>query len=92
MKKAVIRFDPHALYRLIERSRSFGVPEEESRQRVLLTIRTGNRSQKHRSKRHSTFYRYFEDNLSYFVICRRYKKNNQRLFIVKTVIIERGRP
>jgi hypothetical protein len=89
LKKARVRFDHHAEYRLAERSELFGLAAEESRRRVLVTIMTG-RVNRHGSK--VTYYRFFHDNLTYYVIGKEYRNEVQRRVFVKTSIIKRGRP
>lgn len=76
----------HALFRLIERGQKFGLSYFEARERAFKTVKRGRvAKRKHKSK--LTYYHYFQDNLSFYVICG--KVGNKVL--IKSVIIEEGR-
>ncbi len=88
----VIDFDPHALYRLYERGSQFGLDPYEAQRRAQETILSGQfASRKHLSKIHRTYYRYFSDNLSFYVVCKEIDLDEPTTHLVKTIIIERGR-
>lgn len=89
-----IKFEAHALIRLTQRSARYGLSHEEAKERVIETIKAGKKSQrKHKSRirRRTAYYRYFSDNLSFYVICKENKFGMGKKYIVKTVIIEKGR-
>lgn len=76
----------HALFRLVERGQKFGLNYFEARERAFQTVRRGKISKrKHKSR--LTYYHYFPDNLSLYVICE--KVGNK--ILIKSVIIEKGR-
>ena len=86
MKRIVI--EKHALLRIAERSIIFGLSEEEITKRVFQTVQNRKHSvRKHHSWKHKTYYHYFHDNLSLYVIC----SESEHKIVVKTVIIEEGR-
>lgn len=73
---------------MLERGLKYGLDYYETKDRAYTTIRTGKiANRKHSSGRYSTYYRYFNDNMSFYVICRELR--NQVL--IKTVIIEEGK-
>lgn len=91
-KKKIIRIDTHALLRLLHRGEAFGLNFEESHERAFITILQDVLSKrKHLSKDHRNYYHYFNDNLSFYVICEEIDEFHQIKCTIKTVIIERGR-
>ncbi len=90
----VIVFTRHAFSRLVERARHYGLSPYEARKRVMQTIKVGNLSKrKHLAKRHchNTYYHYFKDGLSFYVICKEREFEDFTKYFVKTMIIEKGR-
>lgn len=88
-----VKFGAHAFDRLIQRSCQYGLSWREARDRVFETIKTGKKSKrKHKSRirGRTTYYRYFNDNLSFYVICKENIGVNKK-YLIKTVIIEQGR-
>ena len=93
MKKPLaIDFDFHAVFRLAQRSIEFGLTYEQARERTLKTVQLGHLAKrKHLSKYHKTYYHYFGDNLSFYVICKEIDSDKPTTHLIKTVIIEMGR-
>ncbi|MBI4918304.1 hypothetical protein HY837_00100 [archaeon] len=91
-KDRVIDVEMHAFFRMIERGAQLGLDYLETKNRAFQTIKNGKKSnRKHLSRNHFTYYFYFNDNLSFYVIC---QERENRLFtniLIKTVIIEYGR-
>lgn len=88
----IIHIETHALLRIIERGERFGLTFEETKERVFQVIKTGScPNKKHLSINHCTYYKYFNDNLSFYVICEEKKGEFQNKILVKTIIIEEGR-
>ena len=83
----IIRFNRHAMKRLIWRSCLIGMDPEEAFIRINETITEGRISRTKHSKRNKIYYRYYHDNFSFFVFVHKQKK----FWIIKTIIIERGR-
>ena len=91
-KKKIIDIESHAFLRMLERGTKFGLSYYECKDRVFKTVRLGNLAKrKHLSKNYITYYNYFQDNLSFYVIC--YEKDYSEFIkiLIKTVIIEKGR-
>ncbi|MEK6972469.1 MAG: hypothetical protein AABW72_00315 [archaeon] len=89
-----IKFEAHALMRLRQRSCQYGLSFQEARKRIIETIKTRNRTKKkHIAKTmwYVTYYRYFSDNLSFYVICKENKFGVNKKYLIKTIIIEYGR-
>ena len=82
---AKIRFTAHALRRLEERSHQFGISPVEFHKRIRETILLGRCSKS--SIQNKVYCRYYNDNLSFFVVCKRMPDG----FKVETVIIKIGR-
>jgi hypothetical protein len=82
-----IDLEEHAFVRLTDRSCQFGLDIYEALERVTQTISESKLSKSKYSRCHLIYYKYFHDNLSFFVVCRKCKKG----FVVKTVIITEGR-
>jgi len=82
-----IDYDSHALKRLIKRSCYFGIDQEEAFIRVRETLAESRRSKTKYSKCNHVYYKYYYDNISFFVVV--HKKN--ACWIIKTVIMKRGR-
>ena len=73
---------------MLERGLQHRLDYHETKNRVYNTVRSAKFSKrKHLSRRHKTYYNYFNDNLSFYVICKEHK--NQ--ILIKTVIIEKGK-
>ena len=83
-----IHIESHAFFRMLERGNKFGLDYYETKKRAYSTIRNGKITKyKHKSVKHMTYYSYFSDNLSFYVICG--EKENH--ILIKSVIIERRR-
>ncbi len=83
-----IRISTHCAFRAIERGLAYNLDYQETHDRIMLTARSGRKSKKHNSHGSVTYYRYFPDNLTFYVVC--IKKGG--IMLIKTVIIEKGRP
>lgn len=91
-KKRVIDIEEHALLRAEERGTRYGLNYIETNERIFRTVRYGKPAKrKHLSRRGVTYYHYFEDNLSFYVICLETEFPEYVKAIIKTVIIEEGR-
>jgi len=92
MPKKVIDIDAHAFFRMVERGIRFGLNLYETQQRAFQTVRAGKCSNyKHKSKHHTTYYSYFHDNLSFYVVCKEKLCESYIKVLIKTIIVERGR-
>ena len=92
MKEKIIDVEGHCLFRMIERGVKCGLGYEETKRRAFETVRrSGASKRKHRSRRNKTYYAYFEDNLSFYVICKEKEYEKYKKVVIKTVIIEQGR-
>ena len=91
-KKKIIDIEAHALFRALERGPRFGLNYYETKERAFNTIRIGRLAKrKHLSKRFKTYYMYFNDNLSFYVICQEEEFDKYAKCLIRTVIIEEGR-
>lgn len=92
LKKKIIDIETHALFRMLERGSEFGLDYYETKNRAFKTARLGNLAKrKHLSRRNKTYYNYFKDNLSFYVICQEKEFENHVKCLIRTVIIEKGR-
>ncbi len=92
MKKKIIDIEAHALFRMLERGSEFNLGYYETKARVFKTARSGKLAKrKHISKRNKTYYHYFKDNLSFYVICQEKEFEEYVKCLIRTVIIEKGR-
>ncbi len=92
MKKKIIDIEAHALFRMLERGSEFGLDYYETKDRAFKTVRLGKLSKrKHLSKKNKTYYHYYQDNLSFYVICFEKEFDKYVKYLIRTVIIERGR-
>ena len=92
MKKKIIDIEAHAFFRLMERGTQFGLGFEETKERAFNAVRNGKVSaRKHRSRKGKTYYCYFKDNLSFYVMCQEKEYDDYVKVLIKTVIIEEGR-
>ena len=92
LKKKIIDIESHALFRMLERGTKFGLDYYETKNRAFGTVRLGKLSKrKHLSKNNKTYYQYFRDNLSFYVICQEKEFEDYVKCLIRTVIIERGR-
>ncbi len=87
MKK--IFFDDHSIRRLVQRSSKFSLDVFDARKRACEAILCGNISKTKKSRRRTVFYRYYHDNLSFFVFCIENKRRGS--YEVKSIIIQEGR-
>ena len=91
-KKKIIDIEAHAFLRMLERGTQFGLDHYETKERAFRAVRIGNKSKrKHLSKRNLTYYHYFKDNLSFYVICKEKEFDDYIKVLIKTIIIEEGR-
>ncbi len=91
-KKKIIDIEAHALFRMLERGQQFNLSYDETQERAFKAVQTGNLAKrKHFSSRGKTYYHYFQDNLSFYVICRERELEEYLKILIKTVIIEEGR-
>jgi len=91
-KEKVIDIEAHAFLRMLERGAKFGLNYYECKDRAFKSVRLGNLAKrKHLSKNYITYYNYFQDNLSFYVICYEKEYNEFIKVLIKTVIIEKGR-
>lgn len=90
--KKIIDIEAHALFRMLERGLKFGLDYCEMKERAFNTVRLGKLTKrKHISKMHKTYYQYFKDNLSFYVVCKEKIFQDYIKYLIKTVIIEQGR-
>jgi len=84
--------ETHAFFRILERGSEFGLSYYEIKDRVFKTVRLGKLAKrKHLSRKNKTYYQYFKDNLSFYVICQEGEFEDYIKYLIKTVIIEKGR-
>ncbi len=92
MKEKIIDIDTHAFFRMLERGTGYGLDFHETKERAFQTVRLGSQAiKKHQSKQGPTYYHYFHDNLSFYVICKEKEFPTYIKTLIKTVIIEKGR-
>lgn len=92
LKKKIVDIETHAFFRMLERGSKFGLDYYETKHRALGTVRLGKLSKrKHLSKRNKTYYQYFKDNLSFYVISQEKEYDDYIKCLIRTVIIEIGR-
>lgn len=90
--KKIIDIDAHAFFRMLERGSEHGLDYYETKNRAFKAVISGKLSKrKHLSKKHKTYCCYFEDNLSFYVICQEKEFENYTKCLIRTVIIEEGR-
>lgn len=91
-KEKIIDIDAHVFLRMLERGAKHGLSYYECKDRAFKTVRIGNSAKrKHLSKNYKTYYSYFKDNLSFYVICQERAYDKFIKVLIKTVIIEKGR-
>ncbi len=92
VKELIIDIETHAFFRMLERGAQFGLEYYETKDRAFKTIKNGKKSnRKHLSNKHVTYCSYFNDNLSFYVVCREKEDLCYKWVLIKTVIIENGR-
>ena len=92
LKKKIIDIEAHALFRMLERGSEFGLDYYETKDRVFKTAKLGKLAKrKHISKKNKTYYTYFKDNTSFYVICQEQDFEEYIKCLIRTVIIEKGR-
>ena len=92
LKKKIIDIEAHALFRMLERGSEFGLNYYETKDRAFKTARLGKLAKrKHLSGKNKTYYRYFNDNLSFYVVCQEKEFEDYIKCLIRTVIIEEGR-
>ncbi len=88
-KEKVIDIDAHAHIRLMQRAIQFGLSCEDAKERAFRTVKLGNETPwKHRSERGKTYSCYFQDGLSFYVLCREREYPEYKYILIKTIIIE----
>lgn len=91
-KQKVVDIDEHALLRAEERGQQHGLNYIETTQRIFTTVKRGEPAKrKHLSRIGITYYRYFQDNLAFYVMCQEKEFPEYTKILIKTVIIEEGR-
>ncbi|MBS3097885.1 hypothetical protein J4209_03780 [Candidatus Woesearchaeota archaeon] len=91
-KKRIIDIEAHALFRVLERGSKFGLDYYETKERAFSAVKLGKLAKrKHLSKEFKTYYNYFNDNLSFYVICQENEFDKYVKCLIRTVIIEEGR-
>lgn len=92
LKKKIIDIESHALFRMLERSSEYGLDYYETKNRTFETVRLDKLAKrKHLSKKNKTYYNYFKDNLSFYVICKEKEFEGYIKCLIRTIIIEKGR-
>lgn len=90
--KKIIDLEAHALFRMLERGSEYGLDYYETKERAFQAVRCGRLTKKkHISKKNKTYYHYFCDNLSFYVICQEKQCNGYIKYLIRTVIIEEGK-
>lgn len=88
----IIDIEAHAFFRMLERGSEFGLDYYETKERAFKTAGLGKKAKrKHISKENITYCCYFEDNLTFYVICQEKEFERYVKCLIKTVIIEEGR-
>ena len=91
-KEKFIEIETHAFLRTLERGAKYGLSYYECKERAFSTVRLGKLARrKHLSKNYISYYNYFKDNLSFYVICYEKDFGDFIKILIKTVIIEKGR-
>lgn len=91
-KEKIIEIEAHAFLRMLERGAKYGLSYYECKEMAFKTVRIGHSAKRrHLSKNYKTYYSYFKDNLSFYVICQERAYNGFIKVLIKTVIIEKGR-
>ena len=90
--KKIIDIEAHALFRMLEIGSEGGLDYYETKDRAFKTARLSKLAKrKHLSKKNKTYYHYFKDNLSFYVICQEREFEEYIKCLIRTVIIEQGR-
>jgi len=74
---------------MLQRGLEFNLGICDMKQRIYDTVLCGNASKTKKSRKRIIFYKYFHDNLSFFVFCIENKKRES--YEVKSIIIQKGR-
>ena len=91
MKKKIVDIETHSFFRMLERGLRYNLDYYETKERAFDAVRKGRSSKKHLSKNHKTYYKYYKDNLSFYVVCKEKEFEDYIRCVIKTVIIEKGR-
>ena len=92
MKRKVIDIESHAFFRMIERGSEFGLSYYETKEMAFRTVRLGRLARrKHISQKNRTYYHFFHDNISFYVVCQEKEFEEYIKCLIRTVIIEKGR-
>ncbi len=77
---------------MLERGIQFGLDYHETKERVFETVRNGRTSTKIQAVgRKVVYHKYFNDNLSFYVICKEREFEEFVSVLIKTIIIKTGR-
>lgn len=91
-KEIFIEIEAHAFLRMLDRASQYGFNYYECKERAFETVRLGKLAQiKHLSRHYETYYKYFRDNISFYVVCQTREFEGFTKILIKTVIIEKGR-
>lgn len=92
MKRKVIDIESHAFFRMLERGSEFGLSYYETKERAFRTVRLSRLAKrKHISHKNRTYYHFFQDNISFYVVCQEKGFDEYIKCLIRTVIIEIGR-
>ncbi|MEK6963586.1 MAG: hypothetical protein AABX70_04110 [Nanoarchaeota archaeon] len=92
LKKKIIDIEAHAFLRMLERGAEFGLNYYETKRRAFQTAQLGKTAKrKHLSKTNKTYYQYFTDGLSFYILCQEEELEKHTSCLIRTVIIEKGR-
>jgi len=84
-----IFFDYHASKRMLQRGLQFNLDICDTEQRIYETVSCGSISGTKKSRKRIVFYKYFNDNISFFVFCIENKRRGS--YEIKSIIIQEGR-
>jgi len=76
---------------MLERGSEYGLNYYETKRRAFQTAQIGRTARKHPSKTNKTYYQYFNDGLSFYVLCQEKETEKHTHCLIETIIIEKGR-
>lgn len=76
---------------MLERGSKFGLDYYTTKERSFETVKLGKLAKRKHLSKNKTYYSYFKDNLSFYVICKEKEFDKYVKILIKTVIIETGR-
>jgi len=92
MSKKIIDIETHAFFRMLEKGAKYNLNYYETKERTFKTVKNKKLAKrKHLSKHNKTYYQYFKDNLSFYVVCKEKEFKDYTKILIKTIIIEKGR-